>query len=81
MERHQAIDAIGHLNRNLLEGDLLLVHRQPVKRWTVSGGKSFQLIQGLLIIKDLGVALDSKRCIEDPGTATGTLLAFAGVRC
>ena len=36
MEWHQAIDAIGHLNRNLLEGDLLLVHRQPVERWAVS---------------------------------------------
>jgi hypothetical protein len=79
MERHKAVDAIGHLNGHTFEGDLMPVHRHAIERGAMARGKPLELIQRSFVIEHLCITLDGIGRVEDASAAAGGLLALAGV--
>ena len=61
MEGNQAIHKFRHELITTLQRDAAGVNRKPVKRRTIQAGKRFETIEGVLLIKHLGVALQSMR--------------------
>ena len=58
MEGNQSIHKFRHQMIATFQGDAVAVHRQSIKSWTVATGESFQAIQGIFLVKHLGVALE-----------------------
>ena len=66
MEGNQPVHQLGHVNSNLFKGDRVVVYRQAVESWTVQGGETLEVMHGLFLCKNLGVALKRMGGIKMP---------------
>ena len=64
-----------------LQGDAAWVEPQAVEPRAVQAGERFQVLQGVLLVKHLGVALDGVGRVVDAGATAAALLGMAQVGC
>ena len=63
-----------------LQGDALLVGRQPIEARAVQRGEGLQPVERAFLGEDLGIDLHRHRRVEDAGAAAGAFLGVGGVR-